>query len=62
MAHSPVRTVCRFLGSLGYKPSFIYYYNRMETVGNLEVIHLWVLRVPKNLGALRGVPKLGTSD
>jgi hypothetical protein len=25
MAHSPVRTVCRFLGSSGYKPYFIYY-------------------------------------
>jgi hypothetical protein len=29
---------------------------------NLEVIHLWVLRVPKNVGALKGVPDLGASD
>ena len=31
-------------------------------VENLETIHLLVLRVPKNLGALTGVTKLGTSD
>ena len=31
-------------------------------VENLETIHLLVLRVPKNVGALKGVPDLGASD
>ena len=34
----------------------------VEIVENLEVIHLWELRVPENLVALKGVRNLGASD
>ena len=42
MAHSPVRTVCRFLGSSSYNQSFIYYsYDKSKkvySIGNTDLM------------------------
>ena len=47
--------------TVGYQ-LYVGWWNWPETVENLEVMHLWELRVPENLGALKGVPNLGASD
>ena len=38
MAHAPVRSVCRFLGSLGYNQPFIYYYYCADVHGTVLLV------------------------